>query len=142
VEVIAGFEDTGFVLACLEVAEVGLYEGVLASVCFGDRWMVKQVSERTTSRGLTMSYQPGICMPKFCEESASCLRDLGKKVKHTTVIGMAGAFGKINLTSSNFALRRQFSANVTHPAPLSPRPCAMITVAVCFLTAGTMRADG
>ena len=66
----------------------------------------------------------------------------GKKVKHTTVIGMAGAFGKINLTSSNFALRRQFSAKVTHPAPLSPKPCAMITVAVCFLTAGTMRADG
>ena len=30
VEVITGFEDTGFVLSCLEVAEVGLEREVLA----------------------------------------------------------------------------------------------------------------
>ncbi len=62
--------------------------------------------------------------------------------KHTTVIGIAGAFGNINFTSSNFCRSLQFSASDTHPAPLSPRPCAMITVAVCFLTAGTMSAVG
>lgn len=57
-------------------------------------------------------------------------------------MGIAGAFGNINLTSSNFCLRRQFSARETHPAPESPRPCAIITVAVCFLTAGIMREVG
>jgi len=45
----------------------------------------------------------------------------------------------MNLTSSNFWRRRQFSARETHPAPLSPRPWLIITVAVCLLTAGTMR---
>jgi hypothetical protein len=48
----------------------------------------------------------------------------------------------MNFTSSNFCRRRQFSANDTQPAPLSPSPWAMITVAVCFLTAGTIRAVG
>lgn len=33
--------------------------------------------------------------------------------RRTTVIGMLGAFGKMNLTSSNFPLRRQFSASPT-----------------------------
>jgi hypothetical protein len=61
---------------------------------------------------------------------------------HTTVIGIVGAFGNMNLTSSNFDLRRQFSARETHPAPLSPNPCAMMTVAVCFVTAGMVRAVG
>ncbi len=81
----------------------------------------------TVSRGLTISYQAGIDMPKL------------------TVIGMAGAFGKLrscqsssvcrcleeiggpsitymNLTCWNLDLRRQFSANETQPSPLSPRP--------------------
>lgn len=60
--------------------------------------------------------------------------------EHTTEIGIGGAFGNINLTSSNFCLLLQFSANDIHPAPESPSPCAMITVAVCFFTAGTTRA--
>lgn len=71
-----------------------------------------------------MSYQPGMDMPKLTE------------------MGMAGAFGNMNLTSWNFWRRRQFSASETHPAPLSPRPWAMMTVAVCFVTAGMVRADG
>ena len=62
--------------------------------------------------------------------------------RRTTVIGMLGALGKINFTSSNFCRRRQFSASPTQPAPLSPRPWAMITVAVCRFTAGMMRAVG
>lgn len=62
--------------------------------------------------------------------------------KRTMVIGIAGALGKINFTSSNFCRRRQFSARPTQPAPLSPRPWAMITVAVCRLIAGTMSAVG
>jgi hypothetical protein len=73
----------------------------------------------------------------------------------TTVMGMLGALGTgrglegvcrdwgenehMNFTSSNFWRRRQFSARDTQPAPESPRPWAMMTVAVCFLTAGTMR---
>jgi hypothetical protein len=57
-------------------------------------------------------------------------------------MGMLGALGKINFTSSNFCLLRQFSASPTQPAPLSPRPWAMITVAVCRFTAGMMRAVG
>jgi hypothetical protein len=56
------------------------------------------------------------------------------------VIRIGGAFGNMNLTSSNFCRRLQFSAREAHPAPLSPRPWAMITVAVCFFTAGMMRA--
>ena len=89
---------------------------------------------------------------------------------HTIVIGMLGAFGKMNLTSSNLFRRRQFSANDTlscekvetfreqdlpssttalirQPeaytvrvleADLSPSPCSMITVAVCFDRAFTI----
>lgn len=58
------------------------------------------------------------------------------------MMGIVGAFGKMNFTSSNLDLLRQFSASETQPAPLSPRPWAMMTVAVCFLTAGMMRAVG
>jgi hypothetical protein len=57
-------------------------------------------------------------------------------------MGIVGALGKMNLTSSNLDRRRQFSARDTQPAPLSPRPWAMMTVAVCFLTAGIMRDVG
>lgn len=57
----------------------------------------------------------------------------------TTVMGIDGALGKMNLTSSNFDLARKFCANEIQPAPESPRPWAMITVAVCFETAGTTR---
>jgi hypothetical protein len=98
------------------------------------------VCERTAVRGLTISYQPGICMPKFCETLVGGRKFDGGEL--TTVIGIEGAFGNMNLTSSNLDLRLQFSANVTQPAPLSPRPWAMMTVAVCFLIAGTMRAEG
>lgn len=57
-------------------------------------------------------------------------------------MGMVGALGKMNLTSSNLDRRRQFSARETQPAPLSPRPWAMIMVAVCLVTAGIMRDVG
>ena len=57
-------------------------------------------------------------------------------------MGIVGALGKMNLTSSNLDRLRQFSARETQPAPLSPRPWAIITVAVCLLTAGLMRAVG
>jgi hypothetical protein len=61
------------------------------------------------------------------------------KVKElTTVIGIIGALGNMNLTSSNFCLRLQFSASDTQPAPESPSPWAIITVAVCLFTAGTI----
>jgi hypothetical protein len=39
-------------------------------------------------------------------------------IKLTRVIGMLGAFGNMNLTSSNLLRRRQFSASHIHPAPL------------------------
>jgi hypothetical protein len=73
---------------------------------------------------------------------------------------MFGAFGKMNLTSSNLLRFRQFSASQIHPTPLSfelvraillnqlldtyesPRPWATITVAVCRLRAGTTNAAG
>lgn len=58
-------------------------------------------------------------------------------LQHTTVIGITGAFGKINLVSENFERRRQFSARSIHPAPSSPRPWTKMTVAVCLATAGT-----
>lgn len=57
-------------------------------------------------------------------------------------MGIVGALGNMNFTSSNFCRRRQFSAREAHPAPLSPRPWAIITVAVCFFTAGMMREVG
>jgi hypothetical protein len=69
-----------------------------------------------------MSYQPGIGMPKFCKELAWFDGRREDETEHTTVMGIVGALGNMNLTSSNFCLRRQFSANVTQPAPLSPRP--------------------
>jgi hypothetical protein len=132
-----------------------------------------------------MSYHPGIDTPKFCTRERN--QQTVKKTYilesyHTTEIGMLGAFGKTNLTSSNFPLRRQFSAKPTlqqtepyqfaikqgptvrrcqsspssaavvvvsleslsqrrtSVAHLSPRPWAMMTVAVCFLAAGTISA--
>lgn len=52
------------------------------------------------------------------------------------VMGITGALGKMNLTSSSLSRRRQFSTWNAHPWPLSPRPCEKMTVAVCVLTAG------
>ena len=71
-----------------------------------------------------MSYQPGMDMPMF------------------TVMGIEGAEGKTKATSSNLPRRRQFSARNVQPAPLSPRPCTQIRVAVCFLRAGMTMARG
>lgn len=51
-------------------------------------------------------------------------------------MGMTGALGKMNLTSSSLSLLRQFSTWNAHPWPESPRPCEKMTVAVCVLTAG------
>ena len=58
VEVVAGFEDAGLVMGLSEGVEGCLLEKGLV-MC--GRWRVG----RTISRGRTMSYQPGICMPKF-----------------------------------------------------------------------------
>jgi hypothetical protein len=55
---------------------------------------------------------------------------------------MLGAFGKMNFTSWNFCRRRQFSASDAQPAPLSPSPWAIMTVAVCLVTAGIISAVG
>lgn len=63
-------------------------------------------------------------------------------LRPTTVIGILGAFGNMNLTSWNLFLLLQFSAKDTHPAPESPSPWAMIMVAVCFVTAGIVNAVG
>ena len=166
----------------------------------------------TVSRGRTISYQPGICIPKFYLPIVSAAKPILRcnpsnigcssfccdihghyplhvllgflymlvGLRRTTVIGMAGAFGKMKATSSNLPLLRQFSARLTlkrvrglseafrHmdsniPAGsatrrnvravyfngglegsiyLSPSPCAMMTVAVCFFSAGTTSAAG
>lgn len=87
-----------------------------------------------------MSYHPGILIPIFC----SLISNISAPEFRlpTTVMGIVGALGKMNLTSWNLLRLRQFSAKSTHPAPLSPRPCAMITVAVCFLMAGMMSGVG
>lgn len=164
------------------------------------------------SRGRTISYQPGICIPKFCLPMVSAAKPILRcnpsnircpsfccdthghyplhillgflyilvGLRRTTVIGMAGAFGKMKATSSNLPLLRQFSARLTlkrvrglvrrvstygreHTSQLrysaqcqsclfnggldgstylSPSPCAMMTVAVCFFSAGTTSAAG
>ena len=59
------------------------------------------------SRGRTMSYQPGICMPKFYPSQR--LRTYSLLLKLTTVTGMFGAFGKMNLHSGKRLRNRQFS---------------------------------
>lgn len=92
------------------------------------------------ARDLTISYHPGIRIPKFYDALVCHVWLNWILGKHTTEMGIGGALGKMNLTSSNFCLLLQFSANDIHPAPESPSPCAMITVAVCFFTAGTTRA--
>jgi hypothetical protein len=70
-----------------------------------------------------MSYHPGIDTPEFCAGNerqisrrikAGSMGDQGRGFRaRTTVMGMLGAFGKMNLTSSNLPLLRQFSARLT-----------------------------
>jgi hypothetical protein len=43
----------------------------------------------------------------------------------TRVMGMFGAFGNMNLTSSNLLRFRQFSAKKIHPTPLKVEPISM-----------------
>ena len=136
----------------MQVREVGLWWGevinvlVLSLAIFWPSNYTDGKCGRTDELLRTMSCQPGIRMPPFCNPFISPILLLAVKGEgrgaHTTVMGIAGALGKINFTSSNFCRRRQFSANPTQPAPLSPRPWAMITVAVCRFTAGMMRAVG
>jgi hypothetical protein len=85
-----------------------------------------RVGVQTSSRRLTISYQPGMRMPKFYPlrqlftPNFRPLRGVLHQ-QHTTVMGMFGALGKTNLTSSNFPRRRQVSASDTLPL-VSPRP--------------------
>ncbi len=54
--------------------------------------------KRTVSRGLTISYHPGIDMPRFC--TASLVELFGAMMEAlTTVMGIFGALGNMNLTS-------------------------------------------
>jgi len=131
VEVALGPENASGVFGTFHVSELSL--GNLVSI-----------SRVKTKGGLfTISYQPGICIPKFCKffREVSSQKGRGKKGELTIVMGICGALGNINLTSGNFSRRRQFSAREIQPPPLSPRPWAIMTVAVCFVTAGIVRAD-
>lgn len=56
--------------------------------------------------------------------------------KLTAVIGIEGAWGKMNFTSSSLSLCRQFSTAEAQPWPVSPRPWKKMTVAVCLEAAG------
>ena len=76
-------------------------------------------------------------IPPFYRRVSAIASDHRRAQQHTTVIGITGAFGKMNLVSENFERRRQFSARSIHPAPSSPKPWTKITVAVCLATAGT-----
>lgn len=55
------------------------------------------------------------------------------------VMGMLGAWGRTNLTSSSFCRRRQFSTALAQPLPVSPRPWTKMTVAVWPAVAGKTR---
>jgi len=50
--------------------------------------------ERTASRGLTISYHPGILIPKFCRQvlvnrtGVEGLEDAAWRMQHTIVIGI------------------------------------------------------
>lgn len=77
---------------------------------------------QTESRFLTISNQPGICIPPFyltvslelhCAiDNAHAKPSQSTRYHHggvlTTVIGIVGALGKIKATSSNLDRRRQF----------------------------------
>jgi hypothetical protein len=65
-----------------------------------------------------MSYQPGMLMPKFCRHISQSSRQAEGGIR-TTVIGIVGALGNMNLISSNFPLRRQFSAKPILGHPIS-----------------------
>lgn len=54
------------------------------------------------------------------------------------VIGIGGALGRTNLTSSNRCLRLFICSTASaQPAPLSPSPWMKMTVAVCLPVAGS-----
>ena len=57
------------------------------------------------------------------------------------VIGMTGALGKMNLISLSSGFRCQNWTACAQPLPVSPRPCAKMTVAVCLVTAWKTRGD-
>lgn len=70
-----------------------------------------------------MSYQPGIFIPEFyLQDAVSSWLSLSTAIR-TTVIGIVGAFGKTNLTSSNLPRLRQFSAR--------PILCVLISKGFC-----------
>jgi len=88
---------------------------------------------------LTISNQPGKDIP-----SALRNRQLlipmhmymnRRRRSHTAVIGIRGACGRTNLTSSSLFRRIQPSTADDQPNPVSPRPCKNMTVAVCFAVA-------
>jgi hypothetical protein len=131
---------------------------------------------RTVSRALTMSYHPGMFMPKFCRpisyRSGSmrtwgsyhcdrycwCIgeyeldilklpppspilaqpkpRTLYQRDFIRPIVGFLYAHQPAPLQSR----QHPFMYDVQMLADLSPRPCNMKTVAVCFLRAGTTRA--
>ena len=82
-----------------------------------------ECSKHTLARSLTISYHPGILIPKFYFHKSQLqlllnstihghrIRSLGEKEQRTIVIGILGAFGNTKATSSNFPRRRQFSAS-------------------------------
>jgi hypothetical protein len=129
------------------------------------------------SRALTMSYHPGMLMPKFyrpisfrsdgmrtwesyhCDRYRWCIReyelDFLKLPPPSPILGQpnpgntasarlyqANRWDFCMLTSPHHCnlVSILFMYDVRMLADLSPRPCNMRTVAVCFLSAGTTKA--
>lgn len=70
--------------------------------------MEECAGEATAVLGLTMSYHPGILMPMFWCWSAIGHLTVSLRFR-TTVIGIDGAFGNMNLVSRNFFSCRHIS---------------------------------
>lgn len=176
---------------CLfQVRKVGLFcslRGFISSVCS------VACKRCPKGKGQGCKHRPGVLRYRTiqaCSFQSSGLQCQRRRcflapstlLVRTIVIGMLGALGKMNLTSSNFPRRRQVSARDTLTfvsgllglpgsgvellmdspsratvvprsagksrvsyacglnADLSPSPCAMITVAVCFFSAGAISA--
>ena len=87
-----------------------------------------------------MSYHPGILIPMFCvctmiSPYSYCAALQGFL---TQVMGIVGACGNINATSSNFLLKRKFSEIDDHPYPVSPKPCIKINLFTLVISKATI----
>ena len=136
IEIVSRLKDTGLIMGLSKLIEGGLpgSQSTITPLDNIDRSKAAYVEPSGTYNIVPAWHSHSKVLSRYQQLKVQLSR-----FESTTVMGILGAFGKMNLHSGKRLLSLQFSTTGHHPAPLSPSPWAQMTVEVCLVKAGTIK---